>query len=65
MRMSRRMVLNSIVRFALPLYTGTYVISGDKKKGYILCKTSGTLTLSKGVYDIFVVGSGGGGGGAW
>lgn len=33
MRMSRRMGLNSIVRFALPLYTGTYVISGDKKKG--------------------------------
>lgn len=58
MRMSRRMGLNSIVRFKIPTFSGTYVLSGDEKKGQMILKTSGTLTLSKGVYDIFVVGGG-------
>ena len=45
MRMSRRMGLNSIVRFKIPAFSGTYAISGDKRKGYMVCKTSGTLTF--------------------
>lgn len=57
MRMSRRMGLNSIVRFKIPTYTGTYVLSGDKKKGQMILKTSGTLTLpTKGLFDLFGVG---------
>ena len=64
MRMSRRMGLNSIVRFKIPAFSGTYVISGDKRKGYMVCKTSGTLTFdTKCVVDIFVIGGGASGGG--
>lgn len=51
--------------FALPIYTGTYVIYGDEKQGRIELLTSGTLTLSDGVYDVFCVGGGGGGSGAY
>ena len=62
MRMSRRMGLNSIVRFKIPTDTGTYVLSVDKKKGQMIRKTSGTLTLpTKGLFDLFGVGGGAGG----
>ncbi len=64
MRMSRRMGLNSIVRFKIPEFSGTYAVSGDKKKGYMVCKTSGTLTFdTQCVVDIFVIGGGASGGG--
>ena len=64
MRMSRRMGLNSIVRFKIPAFSGTYAVSGDKRKGYMVCKTSGTLTFdTKCVVDIFVIGGGASGGG--
>ena len=55
--------------FDPPAFTGTYVMtlndtSDPSKGGYILCKTSGTLTLCEGIYDLFLVG-GGGGGACW
>ena len=59
MRMSRRMgIFSSQQRFSLPIYTGDYELYGDETKGYISLLTSGILTLSKGVYDIFAVGGG-------
>lgn len=62
MRMSRRMGLNSIVRFKIPTFSGTYVLSGDEKKGQMVIKTSGTLTfLTNAKIDVFVVGGGTGG----
>ena len=48
--------------FSMPKYTGQHTISGNTTKGSITMRTSGTLTLSEGIYDIFLVGGGGGGG---
>lgn len=47
--------------FSMPKYTGQYTISGNTTKGSITMRTSGTLTLSEGIYDIFLVGGGGAG----
>ena len=54
--------------FDPPAFTGTYVMtlndtSDPSKGGYIVCKTSGTLTLCEGIYDLFLVGGGASGGG--
>ena len=56
------MGLNSIVRFKIPTFSGTYVLSGDEKKGQMVIKTSGTLTFpTNAKIDVFVVGGGTGG----
>lgn len=46
--------------YFVPKFTGSYAVFGDKEKGYIELYTSGTLTLAKGVYDLFGVGGGAG-----
>lgn len=62
MRMSRRMgVVSGGAGFAIPLYTGSFAVFGDKTQGRIELYSSGTLTLSKGDYSVFMVGGGGGG----
>ncbi len=48
--------------FSMPRYTGQHSINGNIRRGSITMRTSGTLTLSEGRYDIFLVGGGGGGG---
>lgn len=46
----------------IPTYTGSYTLSGDGKKGYMVLKSSGTFTpLANMTVDIFLVGAGGGG----
>ncbi len=73
MRMSRRSVLHGIggVEYS---YTGTFDSYGNASQGYLVLKTSGTLSI-KGTVDLCLVGgggkgenahtsSGGGGGGA-
>ena len=47
--------------FRIPSYTGSYAVFGTKDKGRIELYTSGTLTISKGIYDVFAVGGGGSG----
>ena len=49
--------------FMLPVFTGNHAIFGDETAGRIELYESGTLTLSPGTYDFFLVGGGGGGGG--
>lgn len=48
--------------FKLPEFDGLHALFGDKTKGYIEMYSSGTLTLAKGTYDLFVVGGGASGG---
>lgn len=60
-------ILNAVVSatpkaFSLPTFTGQHTIFGDETKGRIEMYSSGTLTLSETVYDLFAVGGGGGGG---
>lgn len=43
---------------ALPTFTGTSTTFGNLTKGYIQLKSSGTLTLPKGTYDICIVDAG-------
>ena len=50
--------------FVLPTYTGGYEIAGDASKGYMTLKTSGTLTLCNGTYDVCLVAGGTSGGNA-
>lgn len=47
--------------FELPEFTGNHAIFGDKTAGRIELYESGTLTLSPGTYDFFLVGGGGSG----
>lgn len=49
------------VTFKLPEFTGNHAIFGDETEGRIELYESGTLTLSPGTYDIFLVGGGGSG----
>ncbi len=60
MRMSRRAVLHGIggVEYS---YTGTFDSYGNASQGYLVLKTSGTLTI-KGTVDLCLVGGGGSGG---
>ena len=51
------------VAFSLPTYTGQHTIFGDINEGRIEMYTSGSLSLSAGTYDMFLVG--GGAGGSW
>lgn len=53
------------VAFSLPTYTGQYTIFGNETEGRIEMYTSGTLNLSAGTYDVFVVGAGGNGDSAY
>lgn len=46
--------------FELPVFTGNHAIFGDEKAGRIELYESGTLTLSPGTYDFFLVGGGSG-----
>ena len=48
--------------FELPTFTGNNAVFGDELSGRIELYESGTLTLSPGTYDFFLVGGGGGGG---
>lgn len=48
--------------FELPTFTGSNSIFGDEISGRIELYESGTLTLSPGTYDLFLVGGGSGGG---
>lgn len=48
--------------FALPEFTGNHAIFGDEVAGRIELYESGTLTLSPGTYDFFLVGGGASGG---
>lgn len=48
--------------FELPTFTGSSSIFGDTNSGRIELYESGTLTLSPGTYDVFLVGGGGNGG---
>lgn len=48
--------------FKLPEFTGNCAIYGNKESGRIEIYESGILTLSKGIYDFFLVGGGGRGG---
>lgn len=48
--------------FALPEFTGNHAIFGDEVAGRIELYESGTLTLSPGTYDFFLVGGGSGSG---
>lgn len=65
MRMSRRAVLHGIggggVSFS---YTGTFDSFGDETQGFLVLKTSGTLTI-KGTVDLCLVGGGGRGYKGW
>lgn len=47
--------------FELPVFTGNHAIFGDETAGRIELYESGTLTLSPGTYDFFLVGGGGAG----
>lgn len=47
--------------FQLPTFTGSSSIFGDETSGRIELYESGTLTLSPGTYDFFLVGGGGAG----
>lgn len=47
--------------FELPEFTGNHAIFGDETAGRIELYESGTLTLSPGTYDFFLVGGGGAG----
>lgn len=49
------------VTFQLPEFTGNHAIFGDETSGRIELYESGTLTLSPGTYDLFLVGGGGSG----
>lgn len=49
------------VTFKLPEFTGNHAIFGDETAGRIELYESGTLTLSPGTYDFFLVGGGGSG----
>ena len=46
--------------FVLPEFTGNHAIFGDETSGRIELYESGTLTLSPGTYDFFLVGGGSG-----
>ena len=46
-------------QFMLPVFTGNHAIFGDETAGRIELYESGTLTLSPGTYDFFLVGGGG------
>lgn len=48
--------------FELPVFTGNCAVFGDETAGRIELYESGTLTLSPGTYDFFLVGGGGQGG---
>ena len=48
--------------FQLPTFTGSSSIFGDTTSGRIELYETGTLTLSPGTYDVFLVGGGGNGG---
>lgn len=48
--------------FKLPEFTGNHAIFGDETAGRIELYESGTLTLSPGTYDFFLVGGGASGG---
>ena len=48
--------------FELPTFTGSSSIFGDTTSGRIELYESGTLTLSPGTYDVFLVGGGASGG---
>ena len=54
-----------IPTFELPEFTGNHAIFGDEISGRIELYESGTLTLSPGTYDIFLVGGGSGGHSKW
>lgn len=43
----------------LPIFTGAHELVGDYEKGYMILKTSGTLTLFPRTFDFFLVGGGG------
>ena len=58
MRASRRAVLYGIGGGVEYSYTGTYDPYGDASQGYLVLKTSGTLTI-KGTVDLCLVGGGG------
>ena len=58
MRMARRMGIYSQGSFKLPVFTGSYAIFGDARKGYIELYSSGTLTLAEYEYDLHAVGGG-------
>jgi len=58
MRMSRRAVLYGIGGGVDYSYTGTYDSYGDTSHGYLVLKTSGTLSI-KGTVDLCLVGGGG------
>lgn len=42
----------------LPVFDGSYAIFGNEEQGYIEMYSSGTLTLSNGLYDVHLVGGG-------
>ena len=44
--------------FELPVFTGNHAVFGDEKAGRIELYESGTLTLTPGTYDFFLVGGG-------
>ena len=46
------------VAWQIPTFTGSGYVSGNEEKGKYYCLSSGTLTLDKGIYDVFVVGGG-------
>lgn len=48
--------------FELPTFTGNNAVFGDELSGRIELYESGTLTLSPGTYDVFLVGGGASGG---
>lgn len=60
----RRRMLESLSNKVIFSYTGSYDFSGDEYKGYLILKTSGTLTI-KGVVDLCLVGGGGRGYKGW
>lgn len=54
----RRRMLESLSNKVIFSYTGSYDFSGDEYKGYLILKTSGTLSI-KGTVDLCLVGGGG------
>lgn len=48
----------SVIQWFTPTFTGSHSVFGNKTQGRIEMYESGTLTLAKGDYDVFVVGGG-------